>query len=263
SIPAVITLLIFETDLIQVDYGSASFFFANVIQLSSSIFLIALSVILSNVIKHFMLSRNCPESHVIVSLCNSLIDISSLENWYSSKHRGNISRRIGRVANCFEYYIPKSFDCSTPYEYYVLKSEFKKISNGFITLKQWLHTPTADTQAQLIRRVVNDIDMILIANLDSLEKIDLSRRDKVSRRDFMKQELLRYVSIFFRAAIPFLLLFILNKAGGFDLSDEASTYLSIGAFALSSIILFIELDPNIGDKINILSQIKSLLSREP
>ncbi len=262
-IPVCLTILVFRSNSIQVNRDSASLFFANVIQLNLSIFLAVLSVIVSNAFKHFALSQNCPESHVVALLCNSLIDIRRLSDWYSSKHRGIIAKRIDGVASCFEYYIPQSFSCGTPYDYYALKLEFKKISNGFRSLKQWLHTPTTDTKESLTHRLVNDIDLILYANLDSLTKVDFSEHQNISKRQLINQEIRRYISTLIRASIPFALVFLLSRSDAFNISDEASTYLSIGAFALSSVILFIELDPNIGDKLNVLSQIKSLLSRDP
>jgi len=263
SIPGVLMLLIFRTNFIQIDHSSVALFFENIILINTAIFLIILSAIFSANIKHLTLSRCCPESHVIVLLCNALTDIHKVEDWYSSKHRGTVAKRIDRVANCFEHHIPEGFRCGTPYDQYILQQEFKKISNGFRMLKQWLHTPTLQTRKDLAFRIVSDIDLIMSADLDSLHKLDFSGRASISKQELLKQRATRYFSIIFRASIPFLLIFFLEKFTAFKISEEASTYLSIGAFALSSIILFLELDPNIGEKLNVLNQVKNLLSREP
>ncbi|MFG6105322.1 hypothetical protein U2F10_23915 [Leptothoe sp. EHU-05/26/07-4] len=201
-----------------------------------------------------VLKRREPISYIIALLIEIICLLENNVTGDDLKLRSFIAKRIDHIASVFQYDIPVSFPISNSYERFFFESEAQKIANGFRSLKVWLYIPMADTQDSLITRLSHNLKSMIEGDWNSLPKLDSVNEGvlgHVTRKQLAIRELKRYGNLFFRAAIPIVIVYLVNLTP-VDLTSQTFDYLVAGAFVLSALVLLVELDPNLGDKLDLL-----------
>jgi hypothetical protein len=198
-----------------------------------------------------------PDSYITFKIVSLLSKLKTENNFCESRFRSSLIDDINAIADCFQYSIPRLIRTSSAYDRAALEKEYRNIANGFRSLRSWLYSPKADTKEHLIRRLRENLHSFLDGAIDDLPRVEEFLGANVTRKEVFVSTTNRVINLAIRVAMPFLLLWVLGKINS-GLAANIRDYLFAGAFSLSSLIILIELDPNIGQKLDILKQLQAL-----
>lgn len=202
--------------------------------------------------------RLIPSSYIVHKIIKSLLKLRRENDIYKEVYRSLLIEEINCVAGCFQHDMPRLIRAFSASDRLILEKDYRKIANGFRSLKKLLYSSSGNSRFELFTRLGHNLESLLVGAIDELPHVEDELVLGVTKREIAVNTVTHLLSVVTRVAVPFLLLWVLENLG-LGVPEEIQNYLLAGAFAFSCLILLIELDPNFSQKLDLLKQIQELI----
>lgn len=213
---------------------------------------------LHRVFEYFVI-RSHTKGYLLYQLTNFILDFQLDDEPYEEvRNRKYYIYLLDCISLGFENFSNLGFYEKDIKNKIYIDSRFSEISSYFREMKIWVSLPMEDTFTYMEAQILLTIRCLVREDYHSIPRLKKSVSDSISGRETFINLAKNVASLIFRATLPFVFLYLIRLLFQ-DISEQVFNSLTIGAFIWSALVLIVELDPKLEEKLNFIGQIQRLL----